>query len=239
MQAIDIPNMVTETIKRPSLWLYMTEGIRTFFYFMGCVFFMWFYKYVKTSQPHPVMVVPGFLGSDLSTALLRRFLRKLGYSVYPWGLKRNLANLEDLPKLAGRLQGIYDEHQQPVTLIGWSLGGVYVRELAKQNPAVVRRVITLGSPFADLEAPNHARWIFNLIHKGAAIDPDFLSKIPAPAPVPTHALYSKQDGIVPWEACREPVEDATHQNIQVRSSHMGFVSNKRVFRILAALLQKQ
>jgi pimeloyl-ACP methyl ester carboxylesterase len=224
-------------IKRPSLFLYLTEGIRTFFQLVGCLIFMAFYRYNQKGDGHPVLVVPGFLGSDVSTALIRRFLNKLGYKAFPWDLGRNLGDLDDLPQLAQRIKDIYAQEQRKITLIGWSLGGVYVREMAKGNPDVVRQVITLGSPFGDLNAPNHARWIFDLVTKGESFDPEFLAKIPQPAPVRTAALYSKQDGIVPWEACMEKEPDTLRQNIQVRSSHFGFVANKRVFRILVERLK--
>lgn len=220
-------------IKRPSLFWYFTEGIRTTFQFLRCLFFMWFYSYPVKGDGHPVIVVPGFLGSDLSTSLLRKFLTKAGYTVYGWDLGRNLGDLEDLPRLSQRIEAVYNQHKRPVTVIGWSLGGIYVRECARLNLPAIRQIITLGSPFAALDAPNHARWIFDLIHKGEAIDQDWIKKIAEPVPVRTACLYSKQDGIVPWKACMETVTDALHENIKVSSSHFGFVANRFVFRILA------
>jgi pimeloyl-ACP methyl ester carboxylesterase len=122
-------------------------------------------------------------------------------------------------------------------LIGWSLGGIYARELGKQAPARCAQIITLGSPFADPDAPNRAVWIYNLFRDYDQIDKAWKAQVPNPAPVRTTAVYSKQDGVVPWQACMEKVEDALHQNVRVRSSHLGFPANPRVLRLIVANVQ--
>jgi pimeloyl-ACP methyl ester carboxylesterase len=175
--------------------------------------------------------VPGFLGSDLSTAFMRKFIADLGYPVYGWDLGRNLGDLADLTTLGKKIEEINQKHQQKVTLIGWSLGGVYVRELAKQNPQAVRQVITMGSPFKNLEAPNHARWIFDLLGKKDQPDPMFLAQIPTPAPLKTVAIYTHQDGVVSWKTCMEE-EDQDHRNVKVWGSHCGLVFNPTVFEVI-------
>jgi hypothetical protein len=96
----------------------------------------------------------------------------------------------------------------------------------------------LGSPFAALEAPNHAKWIFEIFGKGDTNDRTLIDQLPIPANVMTTAVYSKLDGVVPWEACMEQVEDKLHQNIEVASSHLGFCINKNVFKIIVNQLQK-
>ena len=178
------------------------------------------------------MVVPGLLGSDTSTALLRKFITKLGYTTYGWGLGRNLGNMEDLKLLTKKIEDIHQKHQQKVILIGWSLGGIYVRELAKANPEWIAQIFTLGSPFANLDAPNHAKWVFSLFNDMDKIDPVLRNQIPNHAAVPTTAIYSKQDGIVPWQACMEQKEDEWHKNIEVSGSHFGFTVNTAVFEII-------
>jgi pimeloyl-ACP methyl ester carboxylesterase len=225
-------------IKKPALFWYLTEGIRATFELLRCLVFMAFYRYPNPpkSDGRPVMVIPGFLGNDLSTRLLRKFIGKLGYTVYGWELGTNLGNLNDLKTLSARVKSLQTQHGEKISLIGWSLGGIYARELAKENPQAVRRIITLGSPFSDLEAPNHARWIFDLINKGEQLDAQWSAKIPLPAPVPTTAIYSKQDGIVPWAACMEQMPDAAHQNIEVRGSHFGLPANIAVFQIVKTRL---
>jgi alpha/beta superfamily hydrolase len=225
------------SIQKPGLFWYLTEGIRTTFQLIRCLVFMAYHHFEQKGNGHPVLVVPGFLGSDVSTTLLRKFLTKLGYAAYGWDLGRNLGDLEDLKRLTARIEFISQQHKgQPITVIGWSLGGIYVRECAKANPQLIQQIITLGSPFADLNAPNHARWIFDLISTGEKVDADWIAKVAEPVPLKTTCLYSKHDGIVPWEACMEKVTDQLHQNIKVESSHFGFVANPAVFRVIEQVL---
>ena len=228
---------MSHTIKKPALFWYLTEGIRGTLQILWCYFFVRRYDYSQQGDGHPVVVVPGFLGSDLSTTLLRKFIQRLGYTVYGWELGRNLGNLADLQRLTDRIETIHQQHGRQVTLIGWSLGGIYVRECAKMDVTAIRQIITLGSPFADLNAPNHARWIFDLIRSGEQLDQDWIAKVAEPVPVRTTCFYSKRDGIVPWQACMEKNTDALHQNIEAKSSHVGFVGNVGVFRVLARLLR--
>jgi alpha/beta hydrolase fold len=224
-----------QTPPKPSWFLYITEFVRTIVDIARGIWFKWFFKNQTHSNPHPVMVVPGFLGSDISTAFLRKFIADLGYPVYEWALGHNLADINDLAALSDRLKMIEAKHQQKVTLIGWSLGGVYVRELAKQSPQLVRQIITMGSPFRNIEAPNHARWIFDLIGKQTALDPVFVSNLPRPANVPTLAIYTKQDGVVPWSTCMED-PDNLHQNAEVWGSHCGLVFNPQACQFIAQKL---
>jgi pimeloyl-ACP methyl ester carboxylesterase len=227
-----------QQIKKPSWFLNLTEGTRATIDFFRCLLFLSSFSYQNIGQNRPVMVVPGFLGSDFSTKLLRRFLSKMGFVVYGWELGRNYGNVDDLKQLHIKIKNYYQQHDQKIILIGWSLGGVYVREIAKQLPDLINQVITLGSPFAALEAPNHAKWIFEIFGKGDTNDRTLIDQLPIPANVMTTAVYSKLDGVVPWEACMEQVEDKLHQNIEVASSHLGFCINKNVFKIIVNQLQK-
>ena len=122
-----------------------------------------------------------------------------------------------------------------MSIIGWSLGGVFAREIAKRKPKLIRQIITLGSPFNGITMPNNAMWLYELLTDGRGtedVDPDLLKELPKPAPVPTTAIYSKEDGVVPWETCLEDVEDELHQNIQVRGSHLGLGVNPAVLEII-------
>lgn len=225
-----------QNIKKPSWFLNLTEIFRAIIDLVRGLIFRFSFKTKMSDDKHPVLVVPGFLGSDFSTSFMRKFIAEMGHPAFGWGLGRNLADLEDLEKLTQRLELIYAQHQQKVTLIGWSLGGVYARELAKQNPQLVRQVITMGSPFKGLDAPNHARWFFDLLGKKDQLSPDEMAKIPEPAPVLTTAIYTKQDGIVPWQVCMED-EDALHRNVEVWGSHCGLIFNPKVLEIVVAQLQ--
>ena len=174
---------------------------------------------------HGVLVLPGMLASDRSTAALRQFTRWLGYDTRGWDLGRNRgptqAVLDGLPRaLAAHADGTGG----PVSLIGWSLGGVYARELARQHPGLVRRVITLGSPFAGHDPrQNRAHSMSRLGRRLRARGgwPSTREERARPIDVQSTAVFSRRDGIVPWQACIEP-ETALHENVEVRCSHLGF-----------------
>jgi pimeloyl-ACP methyl ester carboxylesterase len=174
---------------------------------------------------HGVLVLPGMLASDGSTAVLRRFTRRLGYDTRGWDLGRNRgptqAVLDGLPRaLAAHADGTGG----PVSLIGWSLGGVYARELARQHPGLVRRVITLGSPFAGhdpRQSRAHSRYRRSSRPPAPGGWPSSREERARPIGVQSTAVYSRRDGIVPWQACIEP-ETALHENVEVRCSHLGF-----------------
>src|SRR5262245_51652067 len=147
---------------------------------------------------HPVLVLPGFLADDRSTRALRWFLRDRGYHAHAWRLGRNVGpSSETVSGLVERLTAISERHGRTVSLVGWSLGGIYARELARAYPDRVRQVITLASPFRDPTASTVAR----LQRLGLGPRPVGDSTIPrerlrAPLPVPTTSFYSETDGIV-------------------------------------------
>ena len=156
---------------------------------------------------------------------LRRFLSWLGYHVRGWDLGRNNGPSEAV--LAGLPQALLDHARRtggPVSLVGWSLGGVYARELARQHPSQVRQVITLGSPF-NLREPRQSRahgpyQSLSHLHADGARLPT-REQTARPIGVPSTSVYSRWDGIVSWQACVEP-ETELHQNVEVRCSHLGF-----------------
>jgi len=174
---------------------------------------------------HGVLVLPGLLASDSSTALLRRYVGWLGYDVHGWELGRNIGPtdrvLDELPR---ELADLARRSGGPVSIIGWSLGGIYARELARDHPRLTRQVITLGSPFVPHDPRlSHAHSTYvrhSSRHASEARIPG--ERVRAmPIPVPSTAVYSRLDGIVAWQTCIEP-ETALHQNVEVRCGHLGF-----------------
>jgi len=162
---------------------------------------------------HDVLVLPGFLADDASTAMLRRYLGERGYTTHSWGLGRNLGPRPTLGRrLASRVRDLYRETGRTISLVGWSLGGIYARELARAQPHAVRQVISLGSPFGRAAAGARTR-------------------VEAP-PVPCTAIYSRSDGVVRWQMCRE-APGARSENIEVRGSHVGLGFNPLVLYAIA------
>ena len=148
----------TARFSKPPLWLLPLEGRA-----------LWERAALPLVQPllgraprgdgHAVMVLPGFLAGDGSTAALRRFLSRLGYQVSPWGLGRNLGPSDALVgQLRERLTLLRQQSGRRVSLIGWSLGGIYARELARAMPNAVRGVVTLGSPLYGHPAHATRTW---------------------------------------------------------------------------------
>ncbi len=226
--------------KRPRFFWLATEAARAVTELGVSVPFRKYYKTPEDGDQHPVLVLPGFMASDFSTKPLRGFIDKLGYQSYAWDLGRNYGKVSFLDDLIDRLDHLAEHHQEEVSIIGWSLGGIYARQLAKARPDLVRQVMTLGSPFRGITEPNNATWLYNLLPgKKRVVDlcPNLLNDIPLPAPVPTTAIYSKQDGMVPWKTCLEAEETSIHQNIQVRGSHLGLGVNLSVLEIVADRLQ--
>ena len=201
-------------LRKPSLFWLATEINRALFEFGTYFPYKAFKKQDPNGDGHPVLVLPGFMATDVSTKPLRNFIDQCGYTAYGWGMGRNYGDTEFIDQLTEQVETIYRSHKQKLSIIGWSLGGIYARQVAKELPHLTRQVITLGSPFSGLTQPNNAVWLYNLLTNGKGteeIDSSLLQDIPSPAPVPTTAIYSKEDGVVPWEACMELIEDDIHQ----------------------------
>ncbi len=170
---------------------------------------------------HPVLVLPGLTAGDSSTLLLRRFMRSRGYAASGWGQGLNLGLRQGVMERAhDRLRELYAEHGRTVSLIGWSLGGLYARELAKLSPEFVRLVITLGSPFTGHPRDTNA-WRLYEFASGHRIDShDFHGPLRAAPPVPTTSIWSPTDGVVSWR-CSVETRRELAENIVVASSHLG------------------
>jgi pimeloyl-ACP methyl ester carboxylesterase len=190
---------------------------------------------------HPVIVFPGLAGGPLSTRPLRRFLDKSGYVSHDWGhgLKTGPdGDFDDwLDQLDDHLVDVHSAHGRRVSLIGWSLGGIYARELAKRSGPLVRQVITLGTPFGALGDANHAATAWRLLNGDTSqLTPGLQARLRQTPDVPTTAIYSKTDGIVPWRAC---MEQETHgsESVEVSgASHLGLGTHPKVLRIVASRL---
>jgi pimeloyl-ACP methyl ester carboxylesterase len=195
---------------------------------------------------HPVLVLPGFMASDKSTSPMRQLLNDLGYDARGWDLGRNVrVDGPRIQALVDRLLEIHRETGRKVSLIGWSLGGLLARELAKIHPEAVRQVISLGSPISDDRDHSDARHLFEMLN-GKDTAPvhhghQFTGLNTAP-PVPTTSILTKGDGVVHWRGSVQHPETghAESENIEVMASHIGLGVNPSVMIALAdRLAQKE
>jgi pimeloyl-ACP methyl ester carboxylesterase len=185
---------------------------------------------------HPVLVLPGFLASDLSTSLLRQYIGMIGYEPHAWDLGRNFGGVYRMrQQLRDRLNGIHEQSGRKVSLIGWSLGGVYARDLALHMPETVRSVTTLGSPFANDISATNLRGLYEIL-SGELISDVRIEDIQAlggDLAVPATSIFTKSDGIVHWRACLLK-ENAHAENIEILlASHSGLGVNAAALWVIA------
>ncbi|MGY1914025.1 esterase/lipase family protein [Blastococcus sp. SYSU DS0973] len=185
-------------------------------------------------EPHPVVVLPGWLASDASTRTLRAWLGRLGYPTVGWDLGRNHGPRPGVVDgVRALVQRLADEHGGPVSIVGQSLGGIFARRLAQRSPRLVRQVVSLGSPFAGVPmrprrgaGPDGMVGQFRRLRAVEEVRP-------APAlPVPSTSVYSRWDGVVDWRTCLQ--EEGPHsENVAVHASHLGMGVDPAVLWIIA------
>ncbi len=220
---------------RPSKLLMMLEG-RAFYDALSMLPMLALKKYLPQGDNHPVLVLPGFLASSKSTSPLRKYLADLGYRSHRWKLGYNMGYSTELHDgMRRRVVDLVERYGENISLVGWSLGGVFARELAREMPGIVRQVITMGSPFRGHPSSSNAHRIFDLIseHSYGEIPSSFLEHMEVPPPVPTTALYTRGDGIVAWQSTVELSDRADVENIHVGGAHLGLGFNPRVLVALA------
>ena len=182
---------------------------------------------------HPVLVLPGLVASDMSTKLLRHFLQSRGYDTHGWGLGRNLgprAGIED--GMIAKLESLHADSGRKVSLIGWSLGGVYARLLASTRPDLVRSVVTLGSPFTGSARATNAWRVYEGVSGQSSEDPRRMKHVRPTPKVPTTSIFSRSDGVVAWQ-CSVEETGPSSENIEVVASHLGLGAHPAVLYALA------
>ncbi len=190
---------------------------------------------LPSGDGHPVLILPGFLASDFSTRPLRRFLRDRGYWAHRWKLGRNLGPRDGLEEaLTERLREVHQQHERKVSVVGWSLGGVYARVMANRHPEWLRSVISLGSPFARDTKANNSWRLYEAItgDRLDQIDPERLAEVRRTPPVPTTSVFSRSDGVTNWRSALE-VEGPQSESVQVPGSHLGLGFNPLVLYVIA------
>lgn len=232
----------TPSIRRPSLGLLCAEPLRAATEFAR-------HKFAKAydgkpGDGHPVVIFPG-LGTDgKSVATMRARCQALGYDAFDWGQGFNTGPKGDLDEwlhaLKARIVDRLSGHAQPATLIGWSLGGLYARELGKLMAPHTRQVITMGTPFNAEADHTNVAWLYRLLNgRSSGIDPALSLRLRTPPPVRTTSIYSRSDGVVAWQTCRHHEKSSLVHDIEVRGSHVGMSWNKDVLAVVADRLGQQ
>jgi pimeloyl-ACP methyl ester carboxylesterase len=227
-----------EPVGAPGPWLMMLEG-RAPWEAMALMAVSPFFSRLPSGDGHPVLVLPGLGASDGSTFAMRRFIEQQGYTPYPWERGFNLGPRPGvLEACRARLADIADRHGEAVSLVGWSLGGIYARELAKEQPSRVRCVITLGTPFTGHPRATNAWRFYEWVSGQGTADESLLAEVRKPPPVPTTSIYSKSDGVVAWPCSINPPGHALTENIEVRASHIGMGFNPLALYAIADRLRQ-
>lgn len=174
------------------------------------------------AHPKVVILLPGFFTHPLRMAYMARQLERAGHIVKRWGLGFNLGPTEEnFEFLSRRVVDVRRRHGQNVVLVGWSLGGIFAREIAKRHPALVDKVVTMGSPFSGTPYANNAWRLYHLVTGHPVDDPPIEARVSEKPPVETVALWSPRDGIVaPRSACGRAGE--RDRTVALRCTHIGF-----------------
>ena len=224
----------TATLAAPSRLLMLAEG-RAIFELGAFYALRGLLGHLPKGDGHPVLVLPGFMAGDTSTRPMRGLLDDLGYEAHGWGLGRNVridaareAEMNDV------LSRIADQSGRKVSIVGWSLGGVFAREIAKANPDKVRSVISLGSPITNDRSATNASRLFEYLN-GKEPEPVRAGRyrdLETAPPVPTTSILTKSDGIVAWRGSVQKAGPQT-ENIEVLASHCGLGVNPAVMVAIA------
>lgn len=182
----------------------------------------------KLGTGQPVLVLPGFLANDAATAVLRNSFTNAGFRAFGWEMGLNVRIRADLlDRLEARVRQVSQAAGgEKVTLVGWSLGGLYARALGHHAPELLRLIVSLGSPFAGDLRSNHAWRLYEALNdhdvRSLPIQAEFATK----PPVRTIAVWSPLDGVVAPETSRgDP--DQSDERIELRATHLGFAASKR------------
>lgn len=224
-----------ETIKPPTIW----QGLSTPLGLAELLVLLARHPELK-DQPkgngQRVIAIPGLMADDVSTIPIRIFLSYLGYKTSGWKLGMNLGFTQNsIKKVRKRIEEHHEKEQQPVAIIGWSLGGLIARELARELPGKVSQVITMGTPLIGGAKYTGVNWLGKVGIDLDSVERELQQKGKAPLNMPITVIYSKRDGMIAWEATID--NDHKHaEHFEVESNHIGLGLDIDVFKILAAQL---
>lgn len=195
---------------------------------------------LKSEQPETVFVIPGLYCFDFLTFMTRFQLNRAGHAAYGWRMGINWGNTDkDVPIIVEKIKGLVEEHGRPVVLLGWSLGGVMAREIARQYPDLIKMVLTFGAPVIG----GSKYTIVDYWYRMQKIDLeqqelDLMSQFQVPIKRPIVAYYSKNDNVVDWRACIDPYSPQV-EHVEVDSTHFGMGFSADIIQHMLALLQSR
>lgn len=196
----------------------------------------------KASKNKPVLLMPPYLGNDLSTTFVRKYLKSVGFKTYKWELGVNMINSKYLPKLVERLDEIFEKHQEKVSLVGWSGGGIFAKIIANRYPEKVEQLITIGSPVWGVKNMNTPLVRMLEFLRGKSLrerNRKFIKELEEIPNVPITCIFTKTDGLLPWKHCMEAETLRKDiNNIEVFGSHCGMGANASVLLTVANSLNK-
>lgn len=225
--------------RRPALSLFVTEPARAAL--EGLLAWQhWRHPAPQVGHGRTVVLFPGLGADRLSLWPLRRHLERCGFRALDWGQGVNRGPQGPVDAWLDGLADTIGQRIEPAgqaSLVGWSLGGFYARELAKRLPGRVPQVITIGTPFCGGPEDTHVGWLYRLLNGRPAHEHRALQRrLAEPPPVPTISLYSRRDGVVSWEACTHARRWPLARDIEVSASHMGMGWAPEVLARVAGLL---
>ena len=196
----------------------------------------------KSDHEKPVLLMPPYLGNDYSTTFVRKYLKSAGFKTYKWDLGINMINSKSLPKLIEKLDEIYEKHQEKVSLVGWSGGGIFAKIIANRHPEKVAQLITIGSPvwgIKHMQTPVIRSLEFLRGRKLRERNEKLIKELEQIPQIPITCIYTKTDGLVPWKHCLEAETFRNDiKNIEVFGSHSGMGANATVLLTVAKTLHE-
>lgn len=236
---IDFVEVINRRIDAPPLFNIVLEGRSIIEWISICSIYPIIPKH-KASKNRPVLLMPPYLGNDLSTTFVRKYLKSVGFKTYKWDLGVNTINSKSLPKLIEKLDDIYEKHQEKVSLVGWSGGGIFAKIIANRHPDKVEQLITIGSPIwgvKNMKTPVIQSLEFIRGRKLRERNEKFVKELEKIPEVPITCIYTKTDGLVPWKNCMEAETYRDDiKNIEVFGSHCGMGANATVLLTVANTL---
>ena len=203
----------------------------------------WLYPFIpkhKSKKSKPILLMPPYLGNDNSTIFVRKYLKSIGFKTYKWNLGVNMINSKSLPKLIEKLDEIYEKHQEKVSLVGWSGGGLFAKIIANRYPEKVEQLITIGSPVwgvKNMKTPIVKTLEFVRGAKLRERNLKFIKELEEIPTVPITCIYTKTDGLIPWKNCMEAETFRDDiKNVEVFGSHCGMGANATVLLTVANAL---